>query len=48
MEALRHARNEWVGYPGEGHGFHLPKNSIDFWSWVEKFLDKNIGKGASL
>ena len=39
---------EWVEYPEEGHGFYLPKNSIDFWTRVEKFLDKNIGKGASL
>ena len=39
---------EWVEYPDEGHGFYLPKNSIDFWTRVEKFLDKNIGKGASL
>jgi len=38
---------EWVEYPEEGHGFRLPKNSIDFWSRVEKFLDKNIGKGAA-
>ncbi|MDB5746719.1 MAG: dipeptidyl aminopeptidase [Massilia sp.] len=37
---------EWVEYPAEGHGFYLPKNSIDFWRRVEKFLDKNIGKGA--
>lgn len=39
---------EWVEYPEEGHGFRLPKNSIDFWTRVEKFLDKNIGKGAAL
>ncbi|HBF50975.1 MAG TPA: S9 family peptidase [Massilia sp.] len=39
---------EWVEYADEGHGFFLPKNSIDFWSRVEKFLDKNIGKGAAL
>ena len=39
---------EWVEYPEEGHGFYLPKNSIDFWSRVEKFLDKHIGKGAAL
>ena len=38
---------EWVEYPAEGHGFRLPKNSIDFWSRVEKFLDKNIGSGAA-
>ncbi|MGX4643316.1 prolyl oligopeptidase family serine peptidase [Massilia sp. SYSU DXS3249] len=37
---------EWVEYPAEGHGFYLPKNNIDFWSRVEKFLDKNIGAGA--
>jgi dipeptidyl aminopeptidase/acylaminoacyl peptidase len=37
---------EWVEYPAEGHGFRLPKNNIDFWSRVEKFLDKNIGPGA--
>jgi len=37
---------EWVEYAGEGHGFQLPKNNIDFWRRVEKFLDKNIGKGA--
>ena len=39
---------EWVEYAEEGHGFRLPKNNIDFWSRVEKFLDKNIGKGAAL
>jgi dipeptidyl aminopeptidase/acylaminoacyl peptidase len=37
---------EWVEYPAEGHGFYLPKNNIDFWGRVEKFLDKHIGKGA--
>ncbi|MFC4932475.1 S9 family peptidase [Massilia sp. GCM10023247] len=37
---------EWIEYPAEGHGFYLPKNNIDFWSRVEKFLDKHIGKGA--
>lgn len=35
---------EWVVYPEEGHGWALPKNRIDFWSRVEKFLDRNIGK----
>jgi dipeptidyl aminopeptidase/acylaminoacyl peptidase len=35
---------EWIEYPEEGHGWYLPKNRIDFWSRVEKFLDKNIGK----
>jgi dipeptidyl aminopeptidase/acylaminoacyl peptidase len=34
---------EWVVYPEEGHGWHLLKNNVDFWTRVEKFLDKNIG-----
>jgi dipeptidyl aminopeptidase/acylaminoacyl peptidase len=37
---------EWIEYPEEGHGWHLPKNAIDFWGRVETFLDKNIGKDA--
>jgi dipeptidyl aminopeptidase/acylaminoacyl peptidase len=38
---------EWIDYPNEGHGWRLPQNRIDFWSRVEKFLDKNIGSGAA-
>jgi dipeptidyl aminopeptidase/acylaminoacyl peptidase len=34
---------EWIEYDEEGHGWALPKNRIDFWGRVEKFLDKNIG-----
>ena len=37
---------EWIEYPDEGHGWHVPKNRIDFWQRVEKFLDKNIGQEA--
>jgi dipeptidyl aminopeptidase/acylaminoacyl peptidase len=37
---------QWIEYPEEGHGWRLPKNSIDFWGKVETFLDKNIGKDA--
>lgn len=37
---------EWIEYPEEGHGWALEKNRIDFWSRVEKFLDKHIGSGA--
>ncbi|WP_256078005.1 S9 family peptidase [Massilia sp. YIM B04103] len=37
---------EWIEYAEEGHGWTLPKNRIDFWGRVEKFLDRNIGKGA--
>ncbi|WP_017879367.1 MULTISPECIES: alpha/beta hydrolase family protein [unclassified Janthinobacterium] len=35
---------EWVVYEEEGHGWTLPKNRIDFWSRVEKFLARHIGK----
>ncbi|MES2316537.1 MAG: alpha/beta fold hydrolase [Pseudomonadota bacterium] len=35
---------EWVVYPEEGHGWALQETRIDFWSRVEKFLEKNIGK----
>ena len=37
---------EWIEYEEEGHGWALPKNRIDFWGRVEKFLDKHIGQGA--
>ena len=35
---------EWIVYSDEGHGWNLPKNRIDFWGRVEKFLDRQIGK----
>jgi dipeptidyl aminopeptidase/acylaminoacyl peptidase len=35
---------EWVVYPDEGHGWALTKNRFDFWTRVEKFLDRHIGK----
>jgi dipeptidyl aminopeptidase/acylaminoacyl peptidase len=35
---------EWIEYPTEGHGWALPATRIDFWTRVEKFLDRNIGK----
>ncbi|MET3108498.1 dipeptidyl aminopeptidase/acylaminoacyl peptidase [Oxalobacteraceae bacterium GrIS 2.11] len=35
---------EWVVYEGEGHGFALLKNRVDFWTRAEKFLDRNIGE----
>jgi dipeptidyl aminopeptidase/acylaminoacyl peptidase len=37
---------QWIEYPDEGHGWRLPKNNVDFWTRVEKFLDQNIGAGA--
>lgn len=33
---------EWVQYEGEGHGFMLTKNNVDFWSRVERFLAKHL------
>ncbi|WP_020653964.1 alpha/beta hydrolase family protein [Massilia niastensis] len=38
---------EWIEYQDEGHGWSLPKNRIDFWTRVEKFLDRHIGAGAA-
>lgn len=35
---------EWIEYEEEGHGWALPKNRIDFWRRVEKFLDRHIGQ----
>ena len=33
---------EWIQYAGEGHGWNLEKNQVDFWNRVERFLDKNL------
>ena len=43
-DALRvHNRSvEWIEYPSEGHGWMLQANDIDFWTRVEKFLDRNL------
>ena len=35
---------EMIVYQDEGHGWALPKTRLDFWTRVEKFLDKHIGK----
>ncbi len=45
-EAVKaHNKNvEWIAYADEGHGWRLPENRVDFWSKVERFLSKNIGK----
>ncbi|WP_426173060.1 alpha/beta hydrolase family protein [Massilia sp. TWR1-2-2] len=37
---------EFAAYSGEGHGWSLPKNRIDFWRRVEKFLDNNTGPSS--
>ncbi|SFU97725.1 S9 family peptidase [Pseudoduganella namucuonensis] len=34
---------EWVEYEHEGHGWSLPQTRVDFWTRVEKFLDRHIG-----
>lgn len=33
---------EWIFYRDEGHGWSQEENQVDFWSRVEKFLDKNL------
>jgi dipeptidyl aminopeptidase/acylaminoacyl peptidase len=38
---------EWVVYDGEGHGWSLEKNRIDFWKRVERFLDRQIGPSSA-
>jgi acetyl esterase/lipase len=42
--ALREAGNEpaWITYPGEGHGFAIVKNRIDFAERMEAFLAKHL------
>jgi dipeptidyl aminopeptidase/acylaminoacyl peptidase len=34
---------EWIMYQSEGHGWNVRENQVDFWSRVEKFLNRNIG-----
>ena len=37
---------EWVVYVGEGHGWLKVENRLDFWSRVERFLNKNLNEVA--
>jgi dipeptidyl aminopeptidase/acylaminoacyl peptidase len=38
-----HNKNlEWVTYNDEGHGWMLEANSVDFWTRVERFLDRHL------
>jgi dipeptidyl aminopeptidase/acylaminoacyl peptidase len=39
------ANLEWIEYAEEGHGWAVVDNRVDFWTRVEKFLDKHIGEG---
>jgi dipeptidyl aminopeptidase/acylaminoacyl peptidase len=44
-DALKSTGNdqvEWVEYEGEGHGWMLMKNTVDFWTRVEKFLTNHL------
>lgn len=34
---------EWVEYQDEGHEWRLVKTRVDFWTRVEKFLERNLG-----
>jgi dipeptidyl aminopeptidase/acylaminoacyl peptidase len=33
---------EWILYDNEGHGWSRIENQIDFWTRVEKFLERNL------
>jgi dipeptidyl aminopeptidase/acylaminoacyl peptidase len=49
LDAVRAGGNqqvEWIEYPTEGHGWFLPENRIDYWTRVEKFLDRHIGSSG--
>jgi acetyl esterase/lipase len=47
-DALQAAGNppEWVSYPGEGHGFAILANRVDFARRMETFLAKHLGPSA--
>jgi dipeptidyl aminopeptidase/acylaminoacyl peptidase len=42
LRAAGHKEVEWVEYEGEGHGWMLLQNQIDFWSRVERFLQTHL------
>ncbi|PZP36530.1 MAG: S9 family peptidase [Roseateles depolymerans] len=37
---------EWVTYPGEGHGFGILANRVDFARRMATFLDQHLGPGV--
>jgi dipeptidyl aminopeptidase/acylaminoacyl peptidase len=37
---------EWVVYPEEGHGWRMLETQVDFWTRVEKFLDRYLRADA--
>jgi acetyl esterase/lipase len=48
LDAVRkhNSQVEWITYDREGHGWALPQNRVDFWTRVERFLERHIGTGA--
>lgn len=40
--ATQNKNVEWVEYPEEGHGWWLQATKVDFWTRVERFLQKNM------
>lgn len=42
LKATGNTQVEWVVYDGEGHGWVLEENNVDFWTRVEKFLAKHL------
>lgn len=47
-DALVEAGNRplWMPVEGEGHGFYVRDNQIEFYKKLEKFLDEHIGAGS--
>ncbi len=37
---------EWVAYSEEGHGWRMLATQVDFWTRVEKFLDRHLRADA--
>ncbi len=33
---------EWIAYSDEGHGWRKLETNVDFWTRVEKFLERNL------
>lgn len=40
--SAHNANLEWVLYADEGHGWMLPANKVDFWTRVERFLERHL------
>ena len=42
-----HKPYEWMSKPGEGHGFYSEKDTVELYTKLQAFLEKNIGPGVS-